>query len=149
MRSTLGVTSTALRSSTAACPGDDNSGDVSAATSKSTEPDFVSVAQSRFTSLSFSSKALFSCLAFGCLLKGIFTTKLKKIRFTIIYYIYMYKVCHMRNESLIKIAYKEDFKGPIKRGRPRKRWSDQLRHDTRPPLLTAERCVLERRTWRV
>ena len=53
-------------------------------------------------------------------------------------------VCRMQRDNIIRQAYKQDFKGQQKRGRPLKRWSDQIRNDTGLPLLTAERHAINR-----
>ena len=47
-------------------------------------------------------------------------------------------VCRMQRDSIFRQAYKQDFKGQWNTGRPLKRWSDQIRNDTRLPLLAAE-----------
>ena len=47
-------------------------------------------------------------------------------------------VCHMLRDNIVRQAYKQDFKGQRKRGRPLKRWSDKIRNDTGLLLLTAE-----------
>ena len=41
--------------------------------------------------------------------------------------------------SLVYQSHKQDFSQKRSKGRPPKRWSDQIRKDTRLPLLTAER----------
>ena len=51
-------------------------------------------------------------------------------------------------DSSIYKAYKDNFVGPHPLGRPPKRWSDQIRTDTKLPLLTAEIKTKERNTWR-
>ena len=58
------------------------------------------------------------------------------------------RVCCMQRENIVRQVYKQDFKGQQKRGRPLKRWSDQIRNDTRLPLLTAEWHAINRRTAR-
>ena len=40
--------------------------------------------------------------------------------------------------SFVNITYKHDFDGKRPKGRPPKRWSDQLRSNTGLPLLTTE-----------
>jgi hypothetical protein len=50
--------------------------------------------------------------------------------------------------SYVNIAYKQDFDGKRPKGRPPKRWSDQLRLDTGLPLLTAEKTCQDREKWR-
>ena len=57
-------------------------------------------------------------------------------------------VCWMRRNNIVMQASKHDFNGPRKRGRPLKRWSDQIKNDTGLPLLTAERHVTNRTKWR-
>jgi hypothetical protein len=45
-------------------------------------------------------------------------------------------------------CYKKDFPNKRPRGRPPKRWKDQIREDTGLPILTAERNALQRKNWR-
>ena len=52
------------------------------------------------------------------------------------------------NTSYVKKVYKEEFNGKRPKGRPPKRWSDQIRLDTDVPLLTAERASKDRKNWR-
>ena len=51
-------------------------------------------------------------------------------------------------DSSIYKAYKGNFVGPRLLGRPPKRWSDQIRADTKLPLLTAEIKTKERNACR-
>ena len=48
-------------------------------------------------------------------------------------------VCRMQRQNIIRQAYKQDFKGQRKRGRPLKRRIDQIRNNTGHPLLTAKK----------
>ena len=48
-------------------------------------------------------------------------------------------VCRLDNTSAIKQVLKAEFKNKRPRGRPKKRWFDIVREDTKLPLLTAER----------
>jgi hypothetical protein len=57
-------------------------------------------------------------------------------------------VCRLPNDSLVQRMYKEDFKKKRKRGRPPKRWTDQIKEDTGLPLLTAEKYAKDRKRWR-
>ena len=57
-------------------------------------------------------------------------------------------VCHMQRDNIVRQAYKQDFKEQQKRGRPLKRWCDQIRNDTGFPLLTAEQHTINRTEWR-
>ena len=50
--------------------------------------------------------------------------------------------------SFVHMSYKEDFDGTRPKGRPPKRWSDQIREDTGLPLLTAERYCQDRERWK-
>ena len=50
--------------------------------------------------------------------------------------------------SMVKKAYKEEFQGKRPRGRPKKRWVDQIREDFRTPLLTIERRTRDRDKWK-
>ena len=52
------------------------------------------------------------------------------------------------NTSYVKKVYKEEFNGKRPKGRPPKRWSDQIRLDADVPLLTAERASKDRKNWR-
>ena len=58
-------------------------------------------------------------------------------------------VCRMQRYNIVRRAYKQDFRGQWKRGRPLNKWSDQIRNDTGLPLLTAERHAINRTEWRV
>ena len=51
-------------------------------------------------------------------------------------------------KSYVRKALKERFHKPRPRGRPHKRWEDQIREDTGLPLPTAERSAAERTGWR-
>ena len=53
-------------------------------------------------------------------------------------------ICHMQRDNIVRQAYKQDFNGQQKRGRPLKRWSDQIRNDTGLTLLTAEWHAINR-----
>ena len=57
-------------------------------------------------------------------------------------------ICCVQRDNSVRQAYKQDFKGPWKRGRPMKRLNDQIRNDTALPLLTAERHAVNRTEWR-
>ena len=50
----------------------------------------------------------------------------------------MFAIC------IVRQAYKQDFKGQQKRGKPLKRWSDQFRGDTGLRRLTAEQYAVNR-----
>ena len=52
------------------------------------------------------------------------------------------------NETGINVAYKQDFTGARRRGRPPKRWCDNIREDCALPLLTIERRARDRCPWR-
>ncbi len=45
-------------------------------------------------------------------------------------------------DEYVAVAYREDFGNPRPRGRPPKRWRDQIREDTGLPLPTVERNIL-------
>ena len=51
------------------------------------------------------------------------------------------------DSSYVKKVYRDDFKNKRPRGRPPKRWSDQIRFDTNLPLLTAERLAKDGTRW--
>ena len=51
-------------------------------------------------------------------------------------------------ESHVYRALKEDFPGKRPKGRPPKRWTDQVRKDTNMPLLTLERMAQDRVRWK-
>ena len=51
-------------------------------------------------------------------------------------------------DSFVKRAYKEEFEGKRRPGRPNKRWVDQIRQDLRIPILKAERCARDRNAWK-
>ena len=51
-------------------------------------------------------------------------------------------------ENFVSRAYRQDFPNPRPRGRPGKRWIDQVREDTGLPIATAERRAANRRGWR-
>ena len=51
----------------------------------------------------------------------------------------------VRSSEWINISYKQDFTNRRARGRPLKRWSDNIREQCGVPLLTAERNVTRRR----
>ena len=53
----------------------------------------------------------------------------------------------VRTTSLVYQSYKRDFSQKRPKGRSPKRWSDQIRNDTRLPLLTAERNTKDRTKW--
>ena len=44
-------------------------------------------------------------------------------------------------------AFRQDFSNPRPRGRPAKRWRDQIRSDTGLPIETLERHALDRGGW--
>ena len=46
-------------------------------------------------------------------------------------------VCQIPRDNIVRQAYKQDFKGQWKRGRPLNRWTDKIRNDTGLPRLTA------------
>ena len=50
--------------------------------------------------------------------------------------------------SYVNLSYKEDFTSSRPRGRPPKRWKDQIKEDTGLPIGTAERNALQRENWR-
>jgi hypothetical protein len=50
-------------------------------------------------------------------------------------------------ESYITQAYRQDFRNPRLKGRPPKRWADQVRADTGLPIATAERRAASRSDW--
>ena len=52
-----------------------------------------------------------------------------------------------KEDNIVRQVYKQDFKGQQKRGRPLKRWNDQIRNDTGLPLLTTERHAINRTEW--
>ena len=52
------------------------------------------------------------------------------------------------DENYVSKAFRQDLQGRRSRGRPRKRWSDQIRSDTGLPLRTAERRAYDREGWR-
>ena len=52
------------------------------------------------------------------------------------------------DESLVKRAMKEDFKDKRPKGRSPKRWSNQIREDTKIPLPTVEKYAKDRGKWR-
>lgn len=51
-------------------------------------------------------------------------------------------------DSYVKRAYKEQFSGARPRGRPPKRWVDQIREDFKLPILTIERKTQDRQRWK-
>ena len=57
-------------------------------------------------------------------------------------------VSRREDDSYVKRVYKEDFPGRRGRGRPRKRWSDQIRQEMGIPLLTIERNAQDRVRWK-
>ena len=69
--------------------------------------------------------------------------KIKKRRLT-----WFGHVSRRSDDSFVKRAYKEDFVGKRRRGRPRKRWADQVRGDLNIPLRTAERKANDRVIWK-
>ena len=50
--------------------------------------------------------------------------------------------------SYVSLALRQDFPNPRPRGRPPKKWTDQIRKDTGLPLATAERRAADREGWR-
>ena len=50
--------------------------------------------------------------------------------------------------NMVKKAYKEEFQGKRPRGRPKKRWADQVREDFAMPLLTIKRSTRDRDRWK-
>ena len=52
------------------------------------------------------------------------------------------------NTSYVLHTYKSGFPGPRPRGRPPKRWEDQIKKDTGLPLRTAEKVAMDRGEWR-
>ena len=56
-------------------------------------------------------------------------------------------VCRKQTTSLVYQSYKQVFPQKRPKGRSPKRWSDQIRNDTRLPLLTAERNTKNRTKW--
>ena len=57
-------------------------------------------------------------------------------------------VVRKREGSYVYRAYKQEFNGNQPRGRPSKRWSDQIRDDLKVPLLTTERNARDRDRWK-
>ena len=51
-------------------------------------------------------------------------------------------------DNIVRQGYKHDFNGQRKRGRPLKRWSDQIKNDTGLPLVTVERHAINRTEWK-
>ena len=51
-------------------------------------------------------------------------------------------------DSNVSLAYKQEFQIQRPRGRPPKRWSDQIRADLNLPLLTIERKASDRDGWK-
>ena len=51
-------------------------------------------------------------------------------------------------ECYVYRALKEDFPGKRPKGRPPKRWKDQIRMITNIPLLTLERMAQDRDRWK-
>ena len=49
----------------------------------------------------------------------------------------------------INASYRQDFTGSRRRGRPLKRWADNIREVTSLPLRTLERKAMDRDTWRM
>ena len=54
----------------------------------------------------------------------------------------------LHETSYVKRAYKQHFEKKRPRGRPPKQWADQIKSDTRLPLLTAERNCQDRVKWK-
>ncbi|KAI8519098.1 hypothetical protein Bbelb_023550 [Branchiostoma belcheri] len=50
--------------------------------------------------------------------------------------------------TLVYKAYHQDFQNPRPRGRPPKRWKDQIQSDTGITLSVAEAIALDRTGWR-
>jgi len=76
-------------------------------------------------------------------LKAIITDVVKKRRLT-----WFGHVVRRGQESIVLQSYKKEFMGKRPRGRPPKRWMDQIRHDVELPLLTAERIAKNRIKWK-
>ena len=57
-------------------------------------------------------------------------------------------VVRKTNVSYVKKIYNNDFEGSRPRGRPPKKWKDQIRVDTNLPLLTVERMAKNRVKWK-
>ena len=56
-------------------------------------------------------------------------------------------VCRKSNSSLVYQSFKQNFHQRRRRGRPPKRWSDNIKQDTNLPLLTAERYSRNKNRW--
>ena len=54
-------------------------------------------------------------------------------------------VCCLNDESLQKWMMKEDFNKRRNRGRPKKRWTDLIKEDTKLPVATAEKYAKDRK----
>jgi hypothetical protein len=57
-------------------------------------------------------------------------------------------VARKSENSYVHRVYKEEFPGKRRRGRPPKRWSDQIRKEMEIPLLTLERYAGDRDGWK-
>ena len=57
-------------------------------------------------------------------------------------------VMRLPESSYVRKAYKDDFNKKRTKGRPPKRWTDQIKNDVGIPLLTAEKYSLDRERWR-
>jgi hypothetical protein len=51
-------------------------------------------------------------------------------------------------QSNVYNAYENSFQNNRPRGRPPKRWVDQIRHDLQIPKITAERVAKDREMWK-
>ena len=52
------------------------------------------------------------------------------------------------SHSMVSVAYRTDFDNPRPRGRPPKRWKDQIMHDSGITLMEAEMEALDRGKWK-
>ncbi|XP_066934864.1 uncharacterized protein [Clytia hemisphaerica] len=51
-------------------------------------------------------------------------------------------------DNPVKIAFKDDFTNPRPRGRPPKRWKDQMYVDTGSALAQLEEVAMDRHAWK-
>ena len=57
-------------------------------------------------------------------------------------------ILRQSDHKFTKAIYKKDFDVKRPRGRPPKRWCDQIKQDTNLPLLTSEKSYQDEEKWR-